>query len=274
MGGSAIAVRWRLGRRVRASASGRPAAGMAPQAIDAMARVEREHWWFRAKRALVADQIDRFEAGDGPLLDVGCGTGGLLEALADRRTVVGAELDPRAIGLAAHAVGNARLLRASATDLPVRSGGVAVVTALDVVEHLDDDVAALRELGRVAADGLVVVAVPAYPWAWSDHDVRLGHRRRYTRATLVAAAQAAGLEVLRTTYFHSWLAPIAFLVRRTVGGRLLRGDAEEASFVHPVVNRALTALTGVEGRLLRHRDLPFGLSILLVARPGRSESSR
>jgi SAM-dependent methyltransferase len=286
MGGSAIAVRWRLGRRTRASVGGQPAAGMAPQAIDAMARVEREHWWFRAKRALVADQIVRFEAEDGPLLDVGCGTGGLLEALADRRTVVGAELDPRAIGLAARAVGGARLLRASATDLPVRSGGAGVVTALDVVEHLDDDVAALRELGRVVADGigvadgvgvadgLVVVAVPAYPWAWSDHDVRLGHRRRYTRATLAAAAEAAGLEVLRTTYFHSWLAPIAFLVRRTVVGRLLRGDAEEASFVHPVVNRALTALTGVERRVLRHRDLPCGLSILLVARPGRAERPR
>jgi SAM-dependent methyltransferase len=247
---------------------------MAAEAVDAMAAVERGHWWFRAKRALVVDQLARFEAADGPLLDVGCGTGGLLEALADERTVMGAELDPRAIALAADAVQGARLVRASAAALPVRSDAVAAVTALDVVEHLDDDVAALRELGRAAHRGLVVVAVPAYPWAWSDHDVRLGHRRRYTRRTLEEAARAAGLEVLRTTYFHSWVAPIALVVRRTPVGRLLRGTAEEASFVHPVVNRLLTGVTALERRILRRTDLPFGLSVLLVARPGAAQSDR
>jgi SAM-dependent methyltransferase len=275
MGRTALAVRWRLGHEARAGAGTVVAPGaMAGEAVDAMAAVERAHWWFRAKRTLVVDQLTRFDAADGVVLDVGCGTGGLLEALADRRTAIGAELDPRALALAADAVPGARLVRATAAQLPVRSGAVAVVTALDVVEHLDDDVAALRELGRVATGGLVVVAVPAYPWAWSDHDVRLGHRRRYTRRTLEAAATAAGLEVLRTSYFHSWLAPVALVVRRTPVGRLLRGTAEEASFVHPAVNRLLTAVTGLERRILRRTDLPFGLSVFLVARPGASDGDR
>jgi hypothetical protein len=164
-------------------------------------------------------------------------------------------------------VSSARLVQGAAGDLPVRSGGVGAVTALDVVEHLDDDLAALRELGRAAADdGLLVVTVPAYGWAWSDHDVRLGHRRRYTRRTLEDAARAAGLEVLRCTHFHSWLTPIALLVRRTPVGRLLRGSAEEASYVHPAVNSVLRAVTALERLALRRLDLPFGLSVLLVAR--------
>jgi hypothetical protein len=99
--------------------------------------------------------------------------------------------------------------------------------------------------------------------------VRLGHRRRYTRATLVRAAQDAGLDVLRVTYFHAWLTPIAVAVRRTPARRLVRGSAEEASFVHPAVNGLLSLVTSLERGLLRRIDLPFGLSILLVARTRR-----
>jgi SAM-dependent methyltransferase len=274
MGASAVAMRWRLGREPQPGSAPDAARAMAPDAIAAMATVEREHWWFRAKRALVADQLTRFGVEAGPVLDVGCGTGGLLEAFGAQRTMIGAEVDELALRLAAGTVPAARLVRATATDVPLRDGAVVAATALDVVEHLDDDLVALRELGRVAGDGLVVVAVPAYPWAWSDHDVRLGHRRRYTRRTLEAAATAAGLEVLRSTYFHSWLAPVAFVVRRTPAGRLLRGSAEEASFVHPVVNRLLVLVTALERRLLRRRDLPFGLSVLVVARRGRVEQGR
>jgi dolichyl-phosphate beta-glucosyltransferase len=202
MGRTALAVRWRLGHEARAAVEGVPGA-MADDAVHAMAAVERDHWWFRAKRALIGDQLERFGAGDGSLLDVGCGTGGLLESMHDHRLVIGAEVDGRALTLAAGALSQVRLVQASADALPVRRGAVGVVTALDVVEHLDDDVAALRELGRAAAGGLVVVAVPAYAWAWSAHDVRLGHRRRYTRRSLEAAAQAAGLDVPRS---HSWSA--------------------------------------------------------------------
>jgi hypothetical protein len=152
--------------------------------------------------------------------------------------------------------------------VPARAGAADLVTALDVVEHLDDDVAGLRELARVAGDGLVVVTVPAYLWAWSEHDVRLGHRRRYTRATLRAAAEAAGLEVVRCTHFHSWLTVPALLLRRTPRWprRRQRGSAEEASYVGPTVNRVLVWVTEVERRVLRRTDLPVGLSILLVAR--------
>jgi len=119
----------------------------------------------------------------------------------------------------------------------------------------------------VGPGGLVLIAVPAYQWAWSDHDLRLGHRRRYSRSQLTGVAEQADLEVLRCTHFHAWLTPIAWLVRRTPLGRLAGdGSAEEASFGNAWINRTLQLVTDVERTWLARRDLPVGLSILLVAR--------
>lgn len=270
MAAAAVRIRRRLDEEARTQGSpGAPVGGvMAVDAIDAMALVERDHWWFRAKHRLVLDELRRHHTA-GVVVDVGAGTGGLLDRLrASGHRAIGMELDPVALAHARRNHPRLPLARALAEALPVRGGGAAAVTALDVVEHLDDDVVALRELGRVVGPGgLVVVAVPAYQWAWSDHDVRLGHRRRYHRAQLVSAAEEAGLTVLRCTHFHSWLAPVAWLVRRTPVGRLMGGgSAEEASFGNRWINRTLQLVTDVERTVLARYDAPVGLSILLVAR--------
>jgi SAM-dependent methyltransferase len=237
--------------------------------FDLMRRLEREHWWFRAKRELVRQAVARHEAACGVAVDVGCGTGEVVRLLraAGFGPVVGTDLSHYALTLAAPAIGDAGSVGAARAEaLPFADGSVACLTSLDVVEHLDDDVAALREYARVLRpDGVMVLAVPAYMWAWSDHDVVLGHRRRYTRRTLLATAGEAGLTVHRCTYFHSWLAPLAFLLRRTPLRRLIKSDAEEASFVSPVVNRLLILLVALERFVARRADLPFGLSVLLVA---------
>ena len=237
-------------------------------AIEAMALVERSHWWFRAKRDLVIAELDRRRVS-GTVVDVGAGTGGLLDALRGAgRPVVGVELDDVALRLTARLEPRPAMAQGLAEGVPVATGAAAAVIALDVLEHLEDDVVGFREMARVAgAGGLVIVAVPAYQWAWSDHDVRLGHRRRYTRAALVAAAHAADVDVMRCTHFHAWLVPAALVLRRTPLRFLLRGrSAEEASFVVPAVNRFLGVLGRIERLLLRAIDLPVGLSILLVGR--------
>ena len=140
---------------------------------------------------------------------------------------------------------------------------------MDVIEHLDDDRAALCEYRRVVEPGgTIVIAVPAYQWAWSAHDEALGHRRRYTAHRLEGVVHRAGLVIDRSDYFHSWLVPIAIALRKTPLRRLLGGDgtAEEASFVHPAVNRILLALTRAERRLAHVVHIPLGLSIMVVAR--------
>ncbi len=247
--------------------------------FDLMSRLEREHWWFRAKRELVREQVVRHGGGTGTAVDVGCGTGAVVRMLHEDcgfSTVVGSDLSEYALSLAAPVLGaGGHGVAARAEELPFASGSIDCLSSLDVVEHLDDDVRALREYARVLRpDGLLCVAVPAYRWAWSDHDVVLGHRRRYSRARLLRAAQEAGLEIRRCTYFHSWLVPIALLLRRTPLRRLMKKEAEEASYGSPVVNRILLGVGRLERALLRRLDLPFGLSILLIAGPGRQGDPR
>ena len=144
---------------------------------------------------------------------------------------------------------------------------------MDVIEHLDDDVAALRAYAAVAQPSApLVIVVPAYDWAWSDKDVRLGHRRRYTRERLRAALTAAGLDVERVTHFHSWLAVVAFVGRKTPLKRFLSGGRDEAGTAGTKLNRVLRAVGATERAALRFTDLPFGLSILAIARvPDRDQ---
>jgi len=258
----AVRIRRRLGRP-----AGRGPDAMTEPTFDAMAAMEREHWWFTAKRRLVVHALAT-AGGTGALIDVGCGTGQTVRALADAgfKPAIGSDLSQYALGKATGAVPECAFLAADATRLPVPEASLGCVTSLDVIEHLDEPVAALREYGRAAAGGLVVCTVPAYMWAWSEHDVHLGHRRRYTRATLRADVEAAGLEILTVRYFHHWLVLAALVLRKTPLRFLLRGQAEASSFVSPGVNRGLTALASLERWVDQRVDIPFGLSILVVAR--------
>ena len=244
-----------------------PAAAMHRDAYDAMSLVEDRHWWFRAKRALVMDALESVPL-DGVAVDVGCGSGAMVRELSARwPVVVGTDFEKHALDLSRQRFTGLGGVQAAAEFVPLRTAIAGCVVSLDVIEHLDDDVAGLREYRRVVEDGgLVVVAVPAYRWAWSDHDVALGHRRRYTRRSLRRALEAAGLKVERTTYFHSWLVPPAFVLRRTPARRLVKGSAEEASFVGPRVNALLRFVAETERRVLGRVDLPVGLSVLATAR--------
>jgi SAM-dependent methyltransferase len=262
------AVRIRLQGPAGAPAVAPGAPSMDDDRFPLMARLERDHWWFRAKRSLVVQELEQRAVIAGAAADLGCGTGAMAGDLlaAGFDPVVGTDLSPQALVLAAEANAGA-WATSRAEDLPFAEGSFAVVTSLDVIEHLDDDVVGLREYRRVlASGGRVLVAVPAYAWAWSDHDVTLGHRRRYTKRSLRRAVEAAGFTVERVTYFHSWLVPPALLLRRTPLGRLLKGSAEEASFMSPRVNAFLARISSAERRLLGRVDLPFGLSVLAVAR--------
>jgi SAM-dependent methyltransferase len=254
------------------------AEGELPTAMDderfgVMAALEREHWWFAAKRALVRAEVGRLRPPAGAALDIGCGTGAMVNDLGEMsfEPVVG--VDPSRVALAhARRTSHRNSLVASVAEhLPFADGSFACVTSLDVIEHLDDDESALAEYLRVVVPGgAIIVAVPAYQWAWSEHDAALGHRRRYTATRLRRVAERAGLTVDRCSYFHSWLVPPALLLRKTPLGRMVRGTQEEASFVGPRVNRLLGLVTAVERRVAGIRRLPLGLSILLVAqRPSR-----
>jgi SAM-dependent methyltransferase len=226
---------------------------------------DRSHWWFRGRLAVIVAVLRRaLPAGPVRLLELGCGSGNVLAALAEFGEAVGIEAHPDLIAAARAAGLDVRAGRLP-DDLSVMPGWADAALLLDVVEHVDDDVAALRAARRTIADGgLLVVTVPAYRWLWSGHDDALGHRRRYTARRLRAVVERAGFSVLRVSYFNTLLFPAVALVRVW---KTLRGDrGHDLHRPSPAVNRFLEGVFALERHVVPHVGLPFGASLILIAR--------
>jgi SAM-dependent methyltransferase len=240
--------------------------------FDVMADHVDGHWWYEARRALLADVLAPLLAPGAVAVDVGCGAGGSLGVLRalGAGTILGTDLVPEALSHAARRVGDAHLAASRAERLPLRSGIADVLISLDVIEHLDDDGLAVAEyLRALRPGGILVVSVPAYPELWSSHDEWAGHRRRYRRETLLAVLAGAGFEVEQATYFFSFLVPPAVLLRRTPLRHLSSGNDEDAAS-SPLVSRVFGAAARAERAVLRRaRKLPVGLSLLAVSRRPR-----
>jgi SAM-dependent methyltransferase len=226
------------------------------------------HWWYVARRNLVADAFGGRVPRGCVALDVGTGTGEFLDTLAAMGAglSIGTELSEPAIATAMAAAGQRVVVRSVAEHLPVANASVDRLTSLDVIEHLDDDLLAVREFKRVCAGGArMVITVPAYQSLWSEHDDRAAHRRRYNRREVCEVVTAAGFTVERASYCFSFLVPPAWLLRRTPLRHLVTVTDEEVSSPGGVVDRALAGLAAVERWWLRRWTLPFGLSIIVVA---------
>lgn len=229
------------------------------------AQVEKAHWWFAVRRRLVLEQARRWAPAHlEEILEVGCGTGATLRDLSASFpgvTVKGVEPSPAALEVAAAA--GSEVMAGSFEQLPIAPGAVDMLLALDVLEHLDDDRAGLLEAARVLRPGgRLILTVPALPPLWGPHDELNGHRRRYSRATVLERTAAAGFHIERLTFFNTVLLPLAVGERAVAR---LRGRASPVTQPAPPVNQALLRLFALELPLLRRSDLPIGLSLLVVA---------
>ncbi len=226
---------------------------------------DRGHWWFRGRRAVLLATLGRtLPPGPHRLLELGCGSGNVLEALGRFGEAVGMEADE-----ALASVGRAAGLDIRSGALPdgrvVPAGWPDVVLLLDVLEHVDDDGAALRAAHEMLAiGGTLVVAVPAYDWLWSGHDVVLGHRRRYTAARLRAVVTTAGFSVSYLTHFNTLLLPAIALAR---AWKRWRHDASH-DLARPrwPLNGVLGTLFAFESALVPRWPMPGGASLLLIGR--------
>lgn len=226
---------------------------------------DRHHWYFRGRLAVLLGLLERvLPPAPLRLLELGCGTGNVLASLGRFGEAVGIELDEelREVGRAAGLD-----IRAGALpdDVPIAEGWADVVLLLDVIEHLDDDLTSLRAAARfVKKGGLAIVTVPAYAWLWSAHDEALGHRRRYTMRGLHRLMETAGFHVERLSYFNSVLFPAIAGVRLL---KRLTGDRDHDLHRPPApVNATLTRLFALERHVVASPGLPFGNSVLAVAR--------
>ncbi|HTT77484.1 MAG TPA: class I SAM-dependent methyltransferase [Candidatus Binataceae bacterium] len=251
---------------------------MEPGLFPWMAQVEERHWWFASRRAIVERFIIRLNLpADAALLEPGCGTGGNFAMLARHGRVFAMDADAHARRFAT-ALGNAQVACGSLPDrIPFTGQSFDLILMSDVLEHLDDDVAALRALQhRLKPDGQILITVPAMQWLWSGHDKAHHHRRRYTATTLRHIAEAAGLEVIYLSYFNFILFPMVAGVR--LAHRLSKRDnAGEASNYTTMpwtpINAILRRVFSSERYLLDVMRIPFGVSLLMLARPSGAASS-
>ena len=237
---------------------------MDPAYAAVHAEQDRDHWWFRGRLAVILAALEpRLPSRGLRLVELGCGSGGVLTALGRYGEAIGVELDD---GLRDIAVGRGLDVRAGALPdrLPVEAGSADVVLLLDVLEHLEAEQAALDAARTLLAPGgLFVATVPAYRWLWSAHDVVLGHRRRYTRTELSRIVIEAGFTLERATYFNTLLLPPIAAVR--LARRLTGRHGHDLQRPPAALNRALAKIFAAERHLVSRVDLPFGGSVLLLA---------
>jgi SAM-dependent methyltransferase len=240
-----------------------------------MRRVEQNHWWFVGRRQIIRSFLERLfrdlktsrkEANATVnILDVGCGTGANLEMLSEFGAAEGVDVSTEALSFC-QGRGLEKVKLGAAEALPYDDSAFDLVTGLDVVEHLDDDLAGLKEMRRVLRHGgRALLFVPAFMFLWGVQDDISNHRRRYTLKGLKDVVRKAGFEVERATYVNiSFFAPIILgrLFMRVTG---LRPESENnitIGFMNGVLGKLLAAERGP----LRYLNFPFGVSIICVAR--------
>ncbi|MCI0660087.1 MAG: class I SAM-dependent methyltransferase [Acidobacteria bacterium] len=242
---------------------------MRPLNYDVLFDVEDYHWWFVGRRAIVFAQIEEALApsmGEKlQILDIGCGTGATMDRLRDYGQVQGIDLSEIPLGYSRRR-GHQGVFCASATALPFADNSFDLVTALDVIEHLDDDLRGLAEIRRVLKPGApAMIFVPAFQALWGHNDVQSGHKRRYRIDQLRPVIDASGLRLEKISY-----ANMAMFLPIWVGRKILnllgRTELAENRINHRLLNRLMARIFSSEADWLRSHTLPFGVSIISLAR--------
>lgn len=233
--------------------------------FDRMAEHDQVHWWYVARRRILADLIARHAAPPegGRILEIGCGTGHNFDMLRAFGRLDAIEVDGEARALASrrlgHAVGDAPLPGLAG----VPDGAYHLVALLDVLEHIDEDVASLRSISaKLAPGGKVLLTVPANRWMWSAHDVVHHHKRRYSKASLRRTIEAAGLKAELLTHFNSLLFPLA-AAARIAGKAMGKTDSDDRMPAGPI-NGLFTGIFALERHLVGRVPLPFGVSLVAI----------
>jgi SAM-dependent methyltransferase len=233
---------------------------------EQMAELDQRHWWYRARRQVLAELIRR-KAPPPPgarLLEIGCGTGHNLGMLGQFGTVDGLELDAQARSIAEQRLGRPVM----SSPLPELSGvpeaTYDLVGAFDVIEHIADDRAAVDSIARLLKPGgKFVMTVPAHQWMWSAHDVVNHHQRRYSKAALKRLLDQSPLRLEAIGYFNSLLFPVA--VAERMASKVRGKDDADLSLPPKPLNSALERVFAAERYLIGRVPLPPGLSLFAVA---------
>jgi SAM-dependent methyltransferase len=231
-----------------------------------MAELDQRHWWYRARREVLAALIQREVPlpAKARILEIGCGTGHNLEMLGKLGRVDALELDDEARAIAEKRLGR----KAMSAPLPELSGvkdrHYDLIGAFDVIEHIDDDAAAVASIAaKLKKGGTFVMTVPAHQWMWSAHDVVNHHKRRYSKKALKRLIEASPLRLQKIGYFNSLLFPLA--VAERLASKLRGKDDADVKLPPAPLNSLLESTFKAERHLVGRLPLPPGLSLFAVA---------
>jgi len=237
-----------------------------------MCDIEQAYWWFVGKQYLVKTVLKSFCKNgliQDDILDIGSGTGVILKLLADFGTAYGMEISPEAIQFLRQRDVNLLVQSDANQSIPFKDNTFSVITCLDVLEHVDNDFSLIEEMFRVCKlCGHVIVTVPAFEILWSHHDVALHHKRRYTKQQMLKRIRKFNWKVVKCSYYNTILFLPILSVRKLKTFLANNRDVRSDFFIKlPAwANKILSSLFVSEIYFLRHVNLPFGVSLLLVLR--------
>lgn len=240
---------------------------MEKQLYQEMYDIEEKHWWFHGRRKILYSVLKQAIGKVEKILDIGCGTGFNAQWLRGLgREVYGLEMSEEAIKFARSRAPELNIIKGEFPNHKIKEK-FDIITLFDVLEHFDDDgkaLAAVRDL--LNPGGYVILSVPAFSFLWSEHDELAHHKRRYTGRELRDKLTAAGFEVVRLTYFNTFLFPLILVFRflRKIFG--LRAGKTDFFMAPAPLNLWLAKIFGAERFLLRYISFPFGVSLLAVVR--------
>jgi SAM-dependent methyltransferase len=229
---------------------------------------EEDYWWFIGRRKIIFDQIARLplHPEKSLILDAGCGTGFITKLLSTYGKTFGIEVSEEGL-LFCKSRNLKNLVRGNIQNSPFTAHRFDLITLLDLLEHLDEDVQVLREMYRICKEGgYLLIFVPAYAFLWSGEDVVSQHRRRYTAKELLNKVQESGFLVKKLSYVNTFLFPVIFSL--ITFNKFFRPDTLFKSNLKPLpifLNKILAQILKSESFFLRKINFPFGTSLLCLA---------
>ena len=228
--------------------------------------LEEVHWWHKAKRKLVISFFKKYlSKKNSRILDVGCGTGKNLAAFSRFGNVSGIDNSSDAIAFCKKR-GFVKVKKGSIEKIPYRNSSFDVVTALDVLEHVDD-VKALEEINAVLnKDGILVITVPAFRWLWSKWDEVLYHKRRYTEKSISKILKDSGFQIITISYVYSFLVLPTLIIRGIKKTLYKNYYPSDFQLSNKILNKILSIAANIERIVILNYKIPFGTSLVVIAR--------
>jgi len=239
---------------------------METQLYFQMAQLEKQHWWFVARRTIVNHLLKKIPLSTpNQILEVGCGTGGNLALLAQYGQVYALELNEIARQFASQSHCAQVVAGALPDNIPFEPAQFDLVVLLDVLEHLEADSLSLQALlPCLKSQGWLLITVPALPYLWSQHDENHHHYRRYLKTQLQETVTNAGYDIIMLNYFNFWLFPLILATR--YWKRFWHQSDDDLVLPSPWLNKLLAKLFASERYFINWLPFPTGVSLILVAR--------